>query len=98
MERSVEIFEVERAPPAGIIADDLAVSAKEVFVGHKTLETDRTAGMQLAGADADLGAEAVAESVSKAGGTVAVDTGGIHHLQEAAGSRVVAGENGIGVV
>ena len=89
---------MEGAAAAGVVADDLAVAAQEVFVGHEAVEADGAAGVELAGADADFGAEAVAEAVGKAGGAVAVDACGVHHLEEAVGGRVVAGDDGICVV
>ena len=89
---------MELAPAAGIVADDLAFSGEEVFVGDKAFEADGTAGVELAGADADFGTKAVAEAVREAGGAVAVDTGGVDHLLEACCGCIVAGEDGVGVV
>ena len=65
-----------------VISHNVAVSEKFVFVGYESLEANRPSGMNLAGADADLRAEAVAESVRKARGTVLVYAGGIHHFHE----------------
>ena len=89
---------MELAPAAGIVADDLAFSGEEVFVGDKAFEADGTAGVELAGADADFGTKAVAEAVREAGGAVAVDTGGVDHLLEARRGCIVTGEDGVGVV
>ena len=52
--------------PAGcVIIDDVAVTRQPVFIGNKTFKAYGTAGMDLAGAHADLGTEAVTEAVGK---------------------------------
>ena len=82
------------SPAVGVVADDLALSGEEVFVGDKTFEADGTAGV----ADADFSTKAVAEAIREAGGAVAADTGGINHLLEARRGFIVAEEDGVGVV
>jgi hypothetical protein len=54
--------------------------------------------VELVGADADLGAQAVLEAVGKAGAGVDHHAGRIHLAQEAHGVRVVGRQDGIGVV
>ena len=63
--------------------DDVAVSNQVVFVDEKALDADRTARVRLVCADADLGAEAVAEAIGKAGRGIPIDAGGIDFVQEA---------------
>ena len=86
------------SPAVGVVADDLALSGEEIFVGDKAFKADGTAGVELAGADADFSTKAVAEAIREAGGAVAVDTGGINHLLEARRGFIVAEEDGVGVV
>ena len=52
---------------SGVIANDVAGADEAVFVGDDAVEPDRAARMQLAGADAYLGAEAVAEAIGESG-------------------------------
>ena len=85
---------MELTAAAGIIADDLAVSAEGIFVGDQALDTDRTAGVELAGADPYLGAEAVAEAVGS-GWNGCGNTCRIDHLEKrsAAASSLVRMES-----
>lgn len=89
---------MEGAPSAGIVADGVPFSVQEIFVGHKAFEADGASGVELARADADLCAEAVAEAVGEAGGAVAVNAGGVDHLHEFRGSGVVPGYDRVRVV
>ena len=52
---------------AGVVAHDVARAREAVFVGDDAVEADRAARVEFAGADADLGAETVAEAVGEAG-------------------------------
>ena len=46
-----------------VIANHLPLAAELVFIGDQTIETHRSARVQLSGADADLRAETITESV-----------------------------------
>ena len=81
-----------------VVANDVARAGEAVFVGDDAVQADRAAGVQLAGADANLGTEAVAEAVGEAGGTVVEDVGGVDLGEEARGGGGVAGDDGVGVV
>ena len=89
---------MEVTSAAGVIADDLSAAVEQVFVGHKAIESDRTAGVEFAGADAYLGTETIAETVREAGGAVAIDSCGVDHLHEAGGHGIITGQNGVCVV
>ena len=80
-----------------IIARQMAVAAQKIFVGRQALQAHRAAGVQPAGADADLGAEAIAIAVGKARGGVMVHARGIHLLQKDARGGGVVGDDGVGV-
>ena len=54
--------------------------------------------MQLAGGNADLGAETVNKTVGKARGYIPVYTGTVNGIQESAGSLIVFGHNTVGMV
>ena len=61
---------------------DLPRTAHAVFEGGQLLGADRTAGVQAAGGDADLGAEAELAAVGELGRGVVQDDGGIDLVQE----------------
>ena len=52
--------------PGRIIRNDVSLSFHDILISDQTVETDRPARVKLAGADADLRAEPVAETVRKA--------------------------------
>jgi hypothetical protein len=53
-----------------VILYHLAVPHQDVLVDHQALHAHRSAGMDLVGADSDLGPFSVAETVGEAGGCV----------------------------
>ena len=56
---------MELFPACGVIINDVTIARKPVFIGYKSFKAYGTAGMDLAGANADLGTEAVTEAVGK---------------------------------
>src|SRR5215472_2046961 len=65
-----------------IVGDDLAASPQLVFVRKQSLQTNGAARVQLAVADADLCAQAVAKAVGKAGGSIVKDAGRVDFVQK----------------
>ena len=57
----------------GVVGDDLAGAEKFPFVDKQTFETDGTAGVDFVGADADFGAEAIAEAIAEARAAIPED-------------------------
>lgn len=49
----------------GVVINDMTVAGKQVFIGYKTFETYRSAGMDLGRAYSHFRTEAVPEAVSK---------------------------------
>src|SRR5258707_8750991 len=88
------IRDVNAAP----LTADFAVAEDDVFLRRQTLEPDRTARVQLVGRDADFGAQAVLVAVGEAGGSVDDHRARIHFAQETLGARLVAGDDGVGVL
>ena len=76
---------MEAASARCIIADDMAVAEKSVFISDKTFQTYRSPGVDFTRTDSHLCAESVTESVGKPRGTVAVDARGIYQLHEMLG-------------
>ena len=70
---------------AGEVAHGLAVPNQFVFVNHEAIQTHWSPGVDFAGADADLGAKAIAETIAEAGGAVPEDIGGIYQGHEGLG-------------
>lgn len=91
-------MEVGESVDAGVIAHDVARAGEAVFVGDDAIEAHGTARVELAGADADLGAEAVAKAIGEARGAVVEDVGGVDFGEEARGGGGVLGEDGVSVV
>ena len=76
----------------------MAVAGEAVLVGHQSLEPDRAPCVDLAGRNADLRPEAVAEPVREPGRNVHVNSGGIHHLREIRGGLFIFRHDGVRVV
>src|SRR6202167_2041575 len=85
------VLELLLAP--GVWADGVAVATKFVFVGRKSLKTHGPSRVELAGADADLGAQSVAVAICEACRSVVEDAGGIHLVQESSRRLLVLGHN-----
>src|SRR3954471_17698909 len=62
---------------------DFAVAQDDPLEGREALDADRPAGVELVGADADLGAQPVFETVGKARAGVDHHAGRVHLAQEA---------------
>ncbi|CRK28412.1 hypothetical protein BN1708_004638 [Verticillium longisporum] len=77
---------------------DLAVAAQLVLVDHEALEADGPAGVDLVGADADLGAEAVAHAVGHARRRVPVAAGRVDGGHEALGGVGVGRQDEVRVL
>src|SRR5690606_27238662 len=76
----------------------LALAAHPVLVAGQLLRANRSAGVQLAGGDADLGAHAELATVGELRRGVVHHDAGIDLVQEAGGGRGVAGDDRLGVV
>lgn len=86
--------------PVALAVDggDVALAADLVLVDHEALEADGAAGVDLVGADADLGAEAVAHAVGEARGGVPVDARGVDAGHEPLGARLRARQDDVRVL
>ena len=73
------------------------VALDDVLGGGQLAQAHRAAGVELLGADADLGAEAELLAVDEAGRGVDEHRGGVDLAGEAVGRREVAGDDGLGV-
>ena len=69
-----------------------------IFVDDEAFETYGTAAVQAVGADAHLGAEAIAKSIGKPRGSIVYDRCRIHGLQKSLRGLLVFGYNRVGVV
>src|SRR5437870_6665127 len=69
---------------ARIGRDDMAIADELVFVNEQALDSHGAACVSLVRADADLGAEAIAEPICKSSRRIPVDPGGVHFIQESA--------------
>ena len=87
----------ELALAAGEVGGGMAIAAQQVAVGHQAFQPHGTPRRQGLGADAHLGAEAVAEAIGEAGGAVQIHTGAVHPPQEPLRRCFVAGADRIGV-
>lgn len=72
---------------AGIIRHALAVTEQLEFVAEQAVQSDRAAGVELAGADPHFGTEAEAEAIAEAGRAVPEDSGGIDQGHEGFSGR-----------
>ena len=70
------------------------MSEDNEFLAGEPFKSDRTPGMQLIGGDADFRAKPVFEPVSKAGGGIDQDGGGVHFPQEALAARIAVRHDG----
>src|SRR5687767_11499184 len=82
---------------SAIRCDNVTVSDEVVFVDEQTFNADGTACMGLIGADTDLGAESVTESVGKSCRCVPVNTCRIDFVQKTLGRFRVFGNDRIRV-
>src|ERR1051326_7510165 len=64
-----------------------------VFVGEQAIQADRPTGMELAVADSQLSAQAVAKTIGKARGGVVEDPGRVNLIHEQRRNFRIAGEN-----
>src|SRR5437660_12643529 len=78
---------------SGSLCTDLAVSSHHETGGGQLPQAHRPVGVQLAGGDADLGAEPQLAAVVEAGGGVPEDAAGVDLADEALGERRVAGDD-----
>lgn len=92
------MFEPLQPLPLAISQRDLAVAPELVLVDHEALKPDGAARVDLVGADADLGAEAVAHAVGHAGGRVPVDAGGVDAGHEALGEVLLRRQDRVRVL
>ena len=83
--------------PRWVLRADLSGSLDDVLVGRQLPKPHGSPGVELLGADADLGAEAELLAVGEAGGGVDHDGGGVDLGGEALGGGQVAGDDGFGV-
>ena len=78
-----------------IIPNQLSVAHKAILIGYQTLQSNGSPCMKLSGADANLRAKAIAETIRKTGGAVAVHARGIHQLKEALCRLIILRENAV---
>ena len=83
--------------PTGVIGSNMALAPQAIAVGDQTLQAHGPPGRQGLGADAHLGAEAIAEAIGKAGGAIEIDASTIHGGQKAIGRGPIGRANGIGM-
>src|SRR5690606_37150392 len=76
----------------------MPVAEDDELLGGQALQPHGAAGVELVGADADLGAQPVLEAVGEAGGGVHHHGAGIHLAQEAPRAGDVFGHDGFGVM
>ena len=62
---SHEVFKMKCPSSLRIITNDMPVAADQIFIGHQSFQTDRSARMDLSGRNADLSAESVAEAAAE---------------------------------
>ena len=74
------------------LAGDLVLDRRQLGQAH------RPAGVELLGADADLGAKAELEAVGEAGRGVDVDAGRVNPVLEGLGTDQVLGDDALRVV
>src|ERR1700722_13530982 len=77
---------------------NLARPKDQRAVGRQLLQPDRAAGMNSAGGDANLGAEAEFPTVAELRGRVPQRDRAVHAAEECARRRLVLGNDGVGVV
>ena len=87
----------EAAGAGGVVSGDVPVTTQQVAVGHQPLQANGATGRQGLGADADLGAKAVAEAIGKARGAVVIDPSAIDAAQERLRRCAIRGANALGV-
>ena len=75
----------------------IVVAADLVLVDGQTLQADGTTGVDLVGADADLGSEAVAHTISEAGGGIPVNARGVDCAHELLRLCGIGGQDAVGV-
>ena len=81
----------------GIRRDDVAISDQLVLINQQSLDSDWPAGMSFVRADADFGAEAVAESIGETGRRIPVNPCGIDFIQETPGILTVFCHDAVGM-
>ncbi len=82
---------------AAVVGHEVALAADDVFVSGEAFEANGAAGVDFAGADADLGSEAEAEAVGEAGAGVEENGGGVDLVEEAGSGGGVRGADSLGV-
>lgn len=85
-------------PTHPILPRNLTLPINPILINQQTLQPHRAPGMDLIGADADLGAEAEAHAVRHAGARIPKDAGGVDGILELAGDGGGGREDGVGVV
>ena len=65
----------EATRTGGIVGSGVAITTQPVAIGHQPLQTNGPARGKGLGADAHFRSEPVAETISKARGTVVINTG-----------------------
>ena len=81
-----------------VFGDGLAVSGEYPFGGHKALETDRSAGMEFRGGNADLCSQTESEAVGEPRGAVDEHVCAVHVGDEQVRILLALSEDCIGVV
>ena len=74
----LQVFEVEALASFCIVCHDMTIAEKLVLISDQSFESDRSASVELAGANADFGSETVTVTVCEAGRTIHVTAGRIN--------------------
>ena len=77
---------------------DLAGAIDEVFVTAKFCQAHGAAGVELVGADADLGSESKLAAVIEAGAGIVHDHGAFDLMLETLSRSAVGGDDAVGVM
>ena len=89
---------MSEAPGAGgVIRRNVTITAEQVAVSHQTLQSDGPAWRQGLGANADLSAKAVAETIGETRRAVVINASAINTAQEGLRRCAIGGANALGV-
>src|SRR5689334_9739221 len=81
----------------GVVSNGLAAAVQFVFVCKQTFQTHGAASVQLAVADAQLRAQAIAEAIGKARGGVVKNAGSVDFIHEELRGALIPRKNAFGV-
>ena len=82
---------------AGVVGYDLACARESPFVDQEAFEADRASSVDFVGADADFGAEVVAEAIAEARAAIPKDVARIDQGHEPLSFALIGGDDAVGV-